>query len=488
MAETSLKKKLALHSGEFMAALLLIQPLLDVSSYFAMEVLGTTVAITALRMVMLTVVSLYGFVISDKKRVYLFCYGVIAGFWLLHMLNCFRTGYMGFVRDTGEYLRLVQFPLWTLAFLTFFHKREGLDLKAIGILAANFALILLVIGLSYLVGSPVYTYSSALREEIHIGVMGWFYNHNSQSAIVCLLAPPLLLYGIRSGKIWVFSLCAAAGFGLLYLTGTRLAYYTAVLLAIAFLVLLVLCKKPYLFCLPILGALVLLVALKGFSPMEARQRQGTNKSFAAYQEKIDAVMGEDRDFVYQEGEEIAPEVLEKIKRVYEEIYGQKGVFGEVLMEDLLERFGTDRVMEQFGYSIQPQVLNNARIRKLNAMDMVWQEQDSVTHLLGMEYSEMLIGKSIFDPENDFPALMYYTGYLGVILYVAFIAGIIGYATFAFVRKFPALLTLEFATAAMMVVLALGSAQFSGCVLRRPNVTVYFSVAVAMLYVQAERAN
>ncbi len=460
-----------------MAALLLIQPLLDVLSYFMQEN-GSTVVTTALRMVLLAAVSLYGFVISDRKELYAACYGLLGCFWFLHMLNCFRLGYAQPVGDAAEYLKLVQFPLWTLSFTTFFRKRDGLNAEIVGVLTVNFAIVLLVIGLSYLTGHPAYTYDFPER-EIQIGVLGWFGVPNAQSAILCMLVPFVLLWGLRSEKLWVFSRNAVVGFGLLYLTGTRLTFFTAVLMALAFLVLIVLCRKPMVFCLPLLAVLILLLVFKGASPMAERQKVSAG-SFSAYQEKIDQIMGEDKDFTYQQGEEIPPEILKKIETVYRDIYGKRGVYKEVLLEDLLDRFGLEKVMEELDYSIAPEVLNNARARKLAALHMVWEEQDFLTHLLGVEYSKAEIGGRNYDPENDFPALFYYTGYLGTALYIAFLAGILLYAAAAFIRWFPSLLTVEFATAAMVFVLALGAAQLSGQVLRRPNATVYFSLAAAQL--------
>ena len=79
MKDTTFKGRMISHTGEFMAALLLLQPMLDVLSYF-MQNVGGTVFTTALRMALLITVSLYGFVISDRKRVYGVFYGLIAGF------------------------------------------------------------------------------------------------------------------------------------------------------------------------------------------------------------------------------------------------------------------------------------------------------------------------------------------------------------------------------------------------------------------------
>lgn len=485
MPEVRVKTKYSAHAGDFMAVVLLLQPLLDVLSFFMRET-GTTAVTTFLRLALLVAVSVYGFLISDRRQLYAAGWAVVAGFWLLHSLNCIREGYFQPVGDAAEFLKLVQFPLWTMAFCTVFRKREELDTAVFGVLAINFGVILLVIGLSYLTGHPAFTYDFPER-SIQLGVLGWFGVPNAQSAILSILVPGVILWGLRTENFWVYSLCAAAGLGLLYFTGTRLTYYTALLCAAAFIALILLCRRPLIFCLPMALLLILLLAFRGVSPMEQRQKV-SETSFSVYQEKIDAVMGEDNDFVYREGEEIPPAVLEKIKTLYTEVYGKKGVYGEVLLGGLNERFGVEKVMEEFQYSIRPQVLNNSRTRKLIALRMVWEEKDFLTHLLGMEYSAAVIGGHNYDPENDFPALLYFTGYLGTALYVLFLLGVAAYAVMAFSAKFPALLTPEFGTAAMMCALALGAAQLSGQVLRRPNVTVYFSLAAAVLVTLARESS
>jgi len=479
MVETSLKSKLTLHVAEFMTALLLIQPLLDVLSYFLWY--SSSPLTTIVRFFLLVSTSLYGFLISDQKYWYAALYGVIGGFWLLHALNCFRVGYVQPIDDLSAFLKMVQFPLWTVSFFTFFRKREGLDLQITGVLTVNFALILLVIGLSYLTGRPVYTYDFPER-SIQIGALGWFGAANAQSAIRCLLFPALLLWGYQTKKLWIFSLCCFSGAALLYFTGTRLTFYAAVLTAAAFAVLIFLARRQLAFCFPALAVLVLLLLLRGVSPMEQRQ-QVTYTSFSVYQEKIDAIMGEDKDFTYEEGQEIPEQVMKKITAVYRDIYCVKGVYGETLLGDLVNKYGLERIMKEFDYSIQPQVLNNSRIRKIKAMDMVWEEEDFLTHLLGMEVVE----GNHYDPENDFNALVFYMGYLGTALYVGFILWILFYAILAFFRRFPVLVTVEFGGAACMFALALGAAQFSGWTFRWPNVTVYFSLAAALLLSQAEAA-
>ena len=477
MKKTSAEGWLASHTGEFAFALLVVQPLLDVLSYFMRE-LDATAVTTSLRMVLLFSVSFYACVISSRKKLYVFSYGVIAVFWLLHMLNCFRVGYVDPVGDVAEYLKLVQFPLWALAFFTFFEHKEELETAVTGWLALNFGLILLVIVLSFGTGNPVYTYDYPER-GMQIGILGWFGVPNAQSAIVTLLVPPLLLWAFEKKKLWLFSLACLLGFGLLYFTGTRLTYFAALLVAGGFLLLLLWNKEPLRFCLPLLAVLVLLVVCKDVSPMEIRQSYSVGSN-TLYQEKTDAIMGEDSGFVYEEGETIDPKIFEKVKRVYTEVYGVPGPYDLPLLGDLIEKFGLDAVMEAYDYTIAPERLYHSRIRKLTALELNWQEKDLLTKVLGFEYAEATINGHIYDPENDFQPLLYYYGYLGCFLYLAFPAGLIALALCLFFRNWRTFLTMGLGTWAMMFLFALGAAQFSGQVLRKPNVCVYFSLSAALI--------
>ena len=479
MIETTWKKRAAAPVGEVLAALLLVQPLLDVFSYF-IGLADATWITTALRTFLLVAVCVYGFALTENRRVYYGMAGIVGGFWVLHALNCLRLGYQDPVGDAAEYLKLVQFPLWALSFITFFRQKEKLNTQVIGMLAVNFGTILGIIALSYGVGHPVYTYEYPDR-GVFIGVLGWFGVANSQSCILTLLLPPLLLWGLRTGKLWLFSLCCVGGFGLLYLTGTRLTYYGALLIGAGFLVLLLLRRRQLLFCIPLGIAVVALLLCRDFSPMAERQAL-TGNSYSVYQEKTEEIMGEDTGYVPKEGEEIPPEILEKITRVYTEIYNQPGVYGEVLLADLIDQFGLEIVMEQYNYSTDPADLQNGRNIKLNFMELMWNRQDFLTQVFGMEYANCWVGNVTYDPENDCLPVLYYYGYLGALLYAGFIVYFVGTSLKALCKDWRTVISVEFATPVMMLGMMLGAAQLSGNVFRRPSVTVYGSVAAALLFV------
>lgn len=485
MNTATLKNKLSQSSVQVMTALLLVQPLLDVFSYF-MQLRGSTAVSTALRTVLLFAVCAYGFAITDRRRVYLVLYGVLGGFWLLHVLNCLRLGYQDPVGDGAEYLKLVQFPLWTLVFITICKQRPQMDLYAAGLLAANFAIVLAVIGLSYATGAPAYTYDIPAR-GVKLGLLGWFGVPNAQSVVVSILFCGLLAWAYERDRLWLFTLANGAGCAVLYFNGTRMAYYAAILASAGFVVLVFLAGgRRRWSCAPLLVGIALLVLFRGVSPMAERRAMPAD-TYRIYQEQTDEVMGKDKDYVYTGGD-IPEDIREKITRVYEEVYGGLNFAGAPLLGDLTGRFGTQRVMEHYRYTTDASVLCHVRTKKIAVMAMTWEEQDPLTKLVGVEYASATLNGTNYDPENDFPGLFYFYGWLGTGLYIGFAGAflvLVLAGCLRNLRRLPEYLTVPLGAWAMIFVLGLGAAQYSGQVMRKPSVTVYLSLAAAQLYCQAQ---
>ncbi len=122
---TKTKRKLTDIVPELVFVLLLIQPVLDIISYWATE-WELTVYTTAFRFLMFAGVLLYSFLISDKKHLYFLFGGVIALYWILHVVACLHSpgGYASPFSDLNNLLRTVQLPLFALSFITFFKKSD----------------------------------------------------------------------------------------------------------------------------------------------------------------------------------------------------------------------------------------------------------------------------------------------------------------------------------------------------------------------------
>lgn len=505
----SLKNGIEKRLSTIVLVILAIQPPLDVLSYFLGE-RGSNALSTALRFLLLMSVALLGFVVSEKKRIYLLFYGVAGLFWVLHMANCWRIGYKSMVADTANFLRIMNFPVFTLSFITFFQKGEGVKRRIYLGFAIDFLEILLFTALPWLLGKPVYTY-----ELLQVGVMGWFGVANAQSAIIVLVIPLTLYWAFKKGKYPLYLGAVLLCFALLYVTGTKFTFYSMFIIAgaFAFLFVLNLGRKSWKYALPLVIAAVLVFVFRSQSPMALRERMSAY-ALGQYDNLVEESLensGADEEIIatIKEGvnlENTSEATLEIIRRSLIGVYTDKEVYGTFL-KNLHDRFGVYNVMKAYNYTTEPSILSDSRVRKSTFARLVWEEKDLPTRLLGFEYSDMLMGDATYDLENDFPAVFYFCGYLGFGLYLLFFAWFLFLVLRAFVlevrnsakersdRKENAFrrglgnlgqgikrfLTVEMGAVGMTFLLAVIAAQISGNVLRRPNVTVYFAVTAACLY-------
>ncbi len=496
------KNKLIAHLPKLVLALLVIQPFMDVLSY-VMTKRGTTIVSTLLRFFMLGLVGLLGFVITDKKKLYLILYGVMAGFWLLHVLNGFRVGYISLYEDTANYLRVLTLPVFLLSFLTFFQKKgEQLrKLTAIGF-AINMGLSALFTALPWTLvylglGDPIYTY-----DKLYVGFMGWFAIPNAQSCILVLLTPLTLFFAYRTKKPVVFLSANLLCFFMLFITGTKLTYYSVFLIPVAYLVVLLLNpgrRKSIPYMAVLLGILVLMVAFRHYSPMQIRESMSSysqgllgnevEKSLAEADEEVmeaiqegkveEEIGGAEGESTPEEARKEAAETLFKVRRSLNGIYTDPELYGKIL-EDLNDRFGVYNVMASYHHTAYTWQLSDLRLRRTNYAELVWSECDFLTKLLGFEYSQMIHNGVIYDMENDFPSIYYNCGWLGLVLYLSLFLGIAFVVVRGFLRDPLHFITMEVGAVGMTVVLALAAAQISGYVFRRPNVAIYLAVSAAYL--------
>ena len=494
-------------------ALIVIQPLFDVLSFFLGE-MGSNTLSTLLRFAFMAAVALLGFLVSDKKKLYLIFYALAAAFWLLHMANCFRIGYQSVVQDAANFLRIVSFLVFTLSLITFFHQGQQVRKAILLAFAANFVLFWLFTVLPWALGRPQYTYS-----ELFVGMMGWFSIPNAQSTILVLTAPFAIYWAYCTKKYPAFLAMIVLCFGLMYATGTKLTFYSIFIIACAYIFLFVLQlgKAGLRYILPLVAVVVLVFVFWHQSPMDLRERMSAY-SRDLNDQQVEATLEQnsaDKDAIEdaQKSKKKQPEAtMEEIHRGLFYVYTDKESNGLFMpygyfFEDMNERFGLYRVMEAYNYSITSSTLSDFRVMKSLFSQLVWEEKDLATRFVGYEYSEVVVGDTIYDLENDFPAIYYFFGYIGFALYMlvfVYIAFVVLRALWAdMAGAFQALprvegpkqkwfalgvwqglkrfLTIEMGAAGMSFLLAILAAQISGYVLRRPNATIYFAVATAYLF-------
>lgn len=499
-----LKNGLEKQASALLLLFLAVQPVLDVASYFLLQ-RGSSALTTALRFGLLFVMALLGFLLTESKKSYLLCYGAAGVFWLAHLLNCLRTGYQSPMEDAANFLRILSLPIYTLALISFLQQGERVRRGLYRGFFCAFLLIVLFTALPWLLGQPVYTY-----ESLGLGVAGWFEVANAQSAILTLTVPLFVFQAYRTGRYGIFVGSVVLAAALLYLTGTKLTFFAIPIIFGGYFVLFLLQqgKKALRWALPCAGVSVAAVLLLSLSPMAVREGMSRYAEKYDYGQRVENALASSAVSVGLEAEVAllsasAPAPAQTGDKndasALVRIYTEEAVYGKQL-KDMNARFGVDKVMDAYGYTSDPAVLSNSRLRKQIYARLVWQEQNAVTRLLGFEYREMIAGTTNYDLENDFPAVFYFFGYAGFALYLLFFAAVAVRAVWVRLQvvggaerelsgkgglaRFRRFLSLDTGVVGITAVLGLAAAQMSGNVLRRPNVTPYLAAALACLWVMS----
>ena len=153
---------------------------------------------------------------------------------------------------------------------------------------------------------------------------------------------------------------------------------------------------------------------------------------------------------------------------------------DTLLAPLVDRFGYDKTLEVYGGSIDATELMDNRQMKVHFGLLTMSEKDMWVWLFGCEDADLYFKGEVFDPENDFPAVFFYYGIVGIALYVVFL----GYFAFILIKDiFKSLkkLPVDKVILGLSLVLSMGCAELSANVLRRPNASIYISLMLAYTY-------
>ena len=157
------------------------------------------------------------------------------------------------------------------------------------------------------------------------------------------------------------------------------------------------------------------------------------------------------------------------------------IYKQFIPEDVIDRFGIDNVIEAYGATNDVKTLMDTRIIKCTCARLVWDESDTLTKMFGFQVSEMSTEVGTYDLENDWHAILYYYGYVGFAAYVGFLLFILIMILRHAMLDLRGTVSVRNMGLTVMFAVELGLAQFSGAVLRRPNVSIYLALTAAMLY-------
>lgn len=454
------------HLPLVMLVLFIMQPVMDVLSFWLAEGGVSNTVSLLLRFFVLFGTGALGFALSRHKKIYILLGCIVILFAVLHGWACISAGYQGWqnpIYDLTNYIRVVQIPLFTMCFVTFLREtgEEGYQTIEKGFVI-NFGLIVLVEVLSTVTGTDPHTYANK-----QIGVLGWFSTTNSQSAILCAMVPVVLTKVLRGKKIRVFLGSTVVCFMVLYLFATRLAYL-AIFVTAAGMILVMLLSRTWnkkAAAVLLLGAVVCGAALK-VSPMYINQSSHQALLQEKQQEADDMVSNAEEQ--YHTTAEQEPEQC--LTPLYQEYLGE-----------MVNRFGMKRVMQTYQYTTDVSELKDARRMKIIYCTYLMEDAGTKAKLFGLELQDMVWDNRTFDVENDFHGMYYLYGVVGLALFLAFLLYFAVLIVRALLRDFKKYMTPEAGAFGISLCLLLVHVYCTAGVLRRPNASFYLSVVLAVIY-------
>lgn len=476
MNEISATQKQPKRLSVLVLILIVLQPLLDIFSYFWANSGHGNLLTLALRMGLLAAAAIYGFWLSRRKWAYLAAAGVCTVFWAIHALVCFQAGYISPFSDFTNYVRVVQIIVYTLCFITFLSQGAEVFRAALLGICVNLLLCALVMLLSVLTDTNPHTYTFN-----QLGVLGWFSTTNSQSAILSVSAPIALMLALlydKRGQYLLLALTTAICFSVLYFIGTRLAYVSALACAVGLPVIMALCrqwntkKAAVLF----LGALVLMAAYTR-SPMYQNlhiyddamvEKQGYA---AAKMDRAEESLGEEDAASGSEASQISE--ARRI-RILTPVY-------EWCASNIVDRFGVEAVIRKYNFSSDVQEITAVRQQKIYFCQMLQDELPVTAKIFGMELGRMEHKGQIYDVENDFYGIYFLYGIVGLLLLFGFIGYFLVLIVKALARDAKTYFTPMAGAIGMALIIILVYAFCTAGVLRRPNASFYLSLLLAMVY-------
>lgn len=467
MAFTKARTRLTSLVPNIVLIICIIQPLLDVISFWSPK-LGMPNALTlGIRLLMMAVIVIIAFIITDNKNAYLIMAGTLVLLTIGHIFACSMQGYGDIAGDLTNLVRIYHFPVLTLCFITFLKKEPDAYRSIIKGFVCAFLIILAVRFLSVATSTEPYTYANK-----KLGILGWFYFANTQSGIISVLSAIYVFYTItrHKDKPLLMILDILVVMASLFLFATRLTYAALLMIGLGTVITLLITDRKNLKAIISVSLItVIFTALFPLSPMYNNQKQ-FSQNLDREQKKIEELVTEyEAKAIEQglEGEEL------KIARL-------EGVYLEHL-PGLVERFGLERTVKHYNYTEDAVKLYNFREMKLAYNSMLTEEYGITAKLFGLELSDLTSAGVIHDVENDFHGIYYLCGALGLVLLIGFIAYFVILTIKALISDFKGIFNLESAAWGMAFITMLMHVYATAGVLRRPNGSFYLSVILAVIF-------
>lgn len=516
----TIKNKLSEKAHIFTALLMIIQPIMDIISFW-FERFGLSGNITlVLRLGVLGFSLLIAFIITDRKWIYWSACAVVVLFYAGHVFAIWQAGIQSIVTDFANYARVVQMPLSAIVLISCMRKnKRGFEGMQWG-MTISLWIILAVMIISVLTGTNPGMYTNG-TSFYNTGVLGWFNNTNSQSSNLSVLLPVAAVTLINAKKKRPMATVITVVLGLLalFFACTRLAYLGIVGITVGFGIMILIVKRTeWRYSILFLTLAVVFVALIPVSPMTAHlniyedaqnDRQDDLVKKIADMEELKLLLNkkdetaddtaeQNNDQTSEDPDKTEDEYIGLTPEEYRALIKQLAPVYEFYISDFVQIFGLVETIEMYDFTMDIKSMAAVRAKKLMFAQQTMDSLPDSAKLFGIEYSRFTVNEGkygqpllnstktaevsvIYDVENDFHGIFYLYGWAGFLLYAAFILYFVWLVVWALFKDIKKYFTLEATAFGISLVVCLAHAYNTAGVLRRPNASIFLSAVLAGIY-------
>lgn len=448
----ALRKKIPV----FVFALFLFQPVMDCVSFWFTRLNISNTLTLLLRLAVLGVTAILGFLLSRNRKVYWIAAAVCLLIGAGHVYALYDYGTpASIVSDLTNYVRVLQLPVMAICLITFLRANEDTYRMVKWGMAGSLAVILAATVLASLTGTEPHTYVDGK------GYIGWFNTTNAQSNILCIVVPVVLVWFYEKkgvGSLWFWA-CALLGFGAMFLLGTRLALFAIVASGFGLgLSVILIHPRQWLRGLCFVLAAVVFVLLLPWSPMNS------------HQDTFDHVQS-NRQAIADARLEADPDHREAA--LYDTYYYHA--------YDFVKIFGMEQTMEHYNYSSDVAEITAQRPKKLMFGRMLMENSPVSAKLFGVELQRFTVGRNNYDVENDFHGIWFLYGAVGLGALVLFLGYFVLLIVRALLKDAKTHFTMDAAGWGIALICCLMHIYNTAGVLRRPNSSFYLAAVLAAVY-------
>ena len=464
--------------NHWLMALIVMQPLLDIIAFWTKNPDGTLAGyVRLLIMVCLPLYLLFTLRGSERKSFIFWMLG-IGLVCALHIANTIRTGPVSLGFDISYTAKVAQMPILAVCFMYSIKNDQTRNQAYWGLFFAA-GITAAALGLSVLTGTANCTYGEGL------GVSGWVIDDNrcANSIILVTLAAFSIFCAVKSDKPFVNIAVPVIAAVVLIANGTMTCYMSIFVIFIGFAVFLLLEKKIRgcnLNRLAVIALVAVAIASAAAYPLTPKYKiKQTQSDFAEltqddFNDELGA-LGYDLDSMSNEEKLSNPEIHTALEDYYWKCLW-------IITPNMFERFDIDEIMLKYDFTTDAATLIDTRTIKNAYASLMWDHSDTLTKLFGIDVSDIWLTGGM-DLENDWPAIRYYYGYVGFAAYAAFILYFVYLIIRRLCRDFKGSFTADNFILLVTFALLIGLAQYSGAVLRRPNVSIYLALVLGLIHYQ-----